>query len=313
MSALLKRLVTAMVLALVAVALAPVTASADSPATLLYNQETAQCPSGGGLPRVDLMLCDPPNVPGKWQLLPVAGLPGVVTIKASTAPKLCITAGARVGVSGCTAGADSQRWQASPFQTTGTPPAHGMRGLRLRNVATGLCLDNDKLNIGPRFLYLHECNDGGYQQWNIDPAAYLDVFAGRHAGMTWALLERRADNLVHVGHDGASNPYAGDTPPETALPLLCLNRDGRPAPDGIPAGGYHGWAGGEVAPTPPMPGSRLSSRAAADEICSTGFGPGWRMAEFHDGQGWSFWADGSLPTGLRFWTAIDDQSANPWN
>ncbi|MFF1903013.1 hypothetical protein [Kitasatospora sp. NPDC058218] len=313
MSALLKRLVTAVVLALIAVALTPLTASAGPPATLLYNQANGQCPSGGALPRVDLMPCEPPNTPSKWQLLPVGSLPGELTIKAAASPGLCITAGTRVGVSPCVTGADSQRWQASPYQTTGTPPAHGMRGLRLRHVATGLCLDNDKLLIGPRFLYLHECNDGEYQQWNVDPAAYLAVFAARHAGMSWALLERRADNLVHVGHDEASNPYAGDTSPTTALPLLCLNRDGRPAPAGIPAGGFHSWAGGEVAPTPPIPGSRLTSRAAADEICSTGFGPGWRMAEFHDGQGWSFWAYGSLPTGLRFWTAIDDQPANPWN
>jgi hypothetical protein len=38
------------------------------------------------------------------------------------------------------------------------------------------------------------------------------------------------------------------------------------------------------------------------------FGPGWRVAEFHDGWGWHFQAYGTVdnPNG-RFWVDINDQ------
>ncbi|MFE4519445.1 hypothetical protein ACFRMQ_35300 [Kitasatospora sp. NPDC056783] len=60
----------------------------------------------------------------------------------------------------------------------------------------------------------------------------------------------------------------------------------------------------------------------ADSVCSSTFGAGWREAEFHDGHygpdlsltgGWTFWAYGNIPNDTRFWTAINDQPANPWN
>jgi hypothetical protein len=38
------------------------------------------------------------------------------------------------------------------------------------------------------------------------------------------------------------------------------------------------------------------------------------MAEFHDGGGgWSYWGFGNIQIGRRFWVAINDQNANPWN
>ncbi|MFD7583223.1 hypothetical protein [Kitasatospora sp. NPDC059817] len=136
--------------------------------------------------------------------------------------------------------------------------------------------------------------------------------AGEHPGLTWTALEQRA-GVVHVGTDGAGNPYLGDTSADTELPVLCLHQDGRPAPTGIPTAGFHSWAGGEVAATAPTAGSDLTSRDDADGLCEDSFGAGWRMAEFHDGQGWSLWAAGTLPAGTRFWTAINDQPANPWS
>jgi hypothetical protein len=135
---------------------------------------------------------------------------------------------------------------------------------------------------------------------------------GEHLGLTWTALEQRGSS-VHVGADGLSNPYLGDTDPETELPVLCILVDDRPAPDGIPTTGFHSWAGGEVAATAPTAGSELTSREAADELCADSFGGDWRMAEFHDGEGWSLWATGTLPADTRFWTAINDQPANPWS
>ncbi|MBC2876379.1 MULTISPECIES: hypothetical protein [Streptomyces] len=140
--------------------------------------------------------------------------------------------------------------------------------------------------------------------------------------MTWTLLADGPSGTVQVGGGPLSNPYQGDTATTTALPLLCLKVDGRPVPAGITPGFYAGWARGTVAATAPIRGSRLSSRAVADGVCANNFGAGWRMAEFHDGRygtnlessgGWSFWADGDVPAGTRFWTAINDQPANPWN
>lgn len=137
-------------------------------------------------------------------------------------------------------------------------------------------------------------------------------------GMTWRVLDAEGD-VVRVGADEATNPYQGDTAATAELPLLCLNPDGRPAPEGLKLDFYNGWAGGEVRLTPPVAGTALTSRAMADLLCATEFGQNWRMAEFHDGQadgqkgGWRFYANGTLNAENRFWVAIDDQNANPWN
>jgi hypothetical protein len=38
------------------------------------------------------------------------------------------------------------------------------------------------------------------------------------------------------------------------------------------------------------------------------------MGEFHDGNGgWTWWGRGSINSTTRFWVAINDQPANPWN
>ncbi|MFJ9694450.1 hypothetical protein [Kitasatospora sp. NPDC101183] len=90
--------------------------------------------------------------------------------------------------------------------------------------------------------------------------------------------------------------------------------DSRPPPPRSSSTDHHGgWAGGEVAATDPVAGTDLTSRAAADGLCAAAFGTGWRIAEFHDGVGWSLWASGTLPADTRFWTAINDQPANPWS
>ena len=150
----------------------------------------------------------------------------------------------------------------------------------------------------------------------------MSGYSAGHAGMTWTSVEQRAGGVVHVAADGVTNPYSGDTAPSVSLPVLCLRADNAPVPAGISPDFYNGWAKGSVALTQPVTGSTLTSRAAADSLCATRFGPTWRMAEFHDGfygaglayrGGWSFWALGNIPVGTRFWTAINDQPANPWN
>jgi subtilisin family serine protease len=142
-----------------------------------------------------------------------------------------------------------------------------------------------------------------------------------HAGMTWRVLEQRSGHVL-VGSDASTNPYVGDISPSASLPVLCLFINNAAVPAGVFPDFYAGWARGTVAATLPVPGSQLASPAVADALCASSFGPGWRMAEFHDGRygtglafsgGWAFWANGLLPTATRFWVRINDQPANPWD
>lgn len=143
-----------------------------------------------------------------------------------------------------------------------------------------------------------------------------------HAGMTWVMRKQLADGVVSVGADPRTDAYRGDTSGDHSLPVLCLLVDDSPLPAAVTPDFYNGWAKGWVALTPAVPGTALSNRAAADALCAGYFGAGWRMAEHHDGwygsglslpSHWHFWARGVIPSGTRFWAAIDDQPANPWN
>jgi len=140
-------------------------------------------------------------------------------------------------------------------------------------------------------------------------------------GMTFTVLGQQG-SYVHVGADGVTNAYNGDTSADQYLPLLCVNVDQQPAPTTIAFDFYNGWVRGTLAVTNPIQGTALTSQQRGDEICTQTFGFGYRMAEFHDGYygpdfaysgGWSYWGAGSIAGGTRFWTAIYDQPANPWN
>jgi hypothetical protein len=136
-----------------------------------------------------------------------------------------------------------------------------------------------------------------------------------HKGMTWAVLNQN-NNVTLVGSDTQTNPYKGDTAPSAFRPLLCLYQDGRAVPAGLVTGFYNGWAQGEARVAESVAGQNLKSRAIADARCANRFGAGWRMGEFHDGTysggngGWAWYANGQIN---RFWVAINDQPANPWN
>ncbi len=141
-------------------------------------------------------------------------------------------------------------------------------------------------------------------------------------GTTWVVM-RQMDGVTFVGSDRQTNPYRGDTGCGTPLPLLCFVRDFSTPPTSIRGFDYSdGWAGGRVRATVPVAGTTLQSEAAADQLCEATFGPGYRMAEFHDGgygaqigdiSGWDFWAYGGLNNNQRYWVKIKDQPANFWN
>ncbi len=141
----------------------------------------------------------------------------------------------------------------------------------------------------------------------------FEALACECKGLTW-VWRAHTGEVDLVGGDGVSNPYQGDTSCASALPILCLRKEGLPKPSYISSDFYSGWTGGRIRLTSPRLGSELTSRAVADGICASTFGPGWAMGEFHDGGGgWNWYAYGSVSTSGRFWVAINDQPANPWN
>ncbi|MFJ7999741.1 RICIN domain-containing protein [Streptomyces sp. NPDC096310] len=299
----------------------PGPAAADTSVTRLTNGYSNGCLQGQGEANTVASRCTGFLQDLEWVFSPVPGMPAThkyVKLSAFAAPGECLdNNGSRIYVLLCNGG-PHQQWIVTRFQAA--PPAGGEVGVRLKNVATGVCADTTLTNFSGWKIYPNStCNDGAYQQWNITAAAaggLAETYQGTasHAGMTWTVLNQRSDGVVQVGRDeDRSDPYTGDTPAAASLPVLCLRMDGRAAPAGIPTTGAHSWAKGEVRATPAVRGADLISRTVADTVCQAYFGDGWRMAEFHDGGGWSLWAAGTLPTGVRFWTAINDQNANPWN
>ena len=139
-------------------------------------------------------------------------------------------------------------------------------------------------------------------------------------GMTW-VVKRQANGLVQVGADKMTNAYVGDRSCPEVMPALCVNVGGFGPPANANGIDYSiGWSGANIKATGPVSGESLSTREAANNLCKNSFGNGWRMAEFHDGSlgtantdGWEFWGYGDLQTGTRYWVAINDQHANPWN
>lgn len=151
---------------------------------------------------------------------------------------------------------------------------------------------------------------------------FLVAAAAAHApdasrlGMTWATYghdDATGTDAVSCHGGGKScDPYVGDTSCGERLPVLCIYVDGAPNP-GATTSKYSQWAAGNIATTRPIRGTSLSSLAVADGVCAAAFGTGWRMAEFHDGWGWGFVANGHVRDDSRFWVYIDDQPANCWD
>lgn len=151
-------------------------------------------------------------------------------------------------------------------------------------------------------------------------------------GMTWGVYPHDpvtgAANVSCQGapnaptSSGACDPYNGDTPASTALPVLCFNplRLPNPVPSLNPPSDPGYWSGGVIATTaaksPAAEG--WAQRSQVDAYCAAQFGPGWVLADFHRGQGkgWKFGAYGNVgkPGTERFWVNIKDQAqGNVWS
>jgi hypothetical protein len=127
------------------------------------------------------------------------------------------------------------------------------------------------------------------------------------------------------------NLTQGDSSCRTALPVLCVLKDGSTAEsvgltstakaEGGEAGFnlYAGWVGGTLGATAPVAGFVIGSLAQANARCVAELGPGWRMAEFHDAAGSTgSGLVGKRGTGLtsqqtRHWVHVNDQKANCWD
>jgi hypothetical protein len=138
-------------------------------------------------------------------------------------------------------------------------------------------------------------------------------------GLTWKLLgTNTTTGTIDVGCWNGCNAYQGDTTCTTALPILCIKKAGPGFPLAVPmsvdnSNIYHKWAGGVVGTTKPK--VPPATRAAANALCVQEFGPGWRVAEHHDGWGWHFQAFGGVGNpAQRFWVDINDQpGATCWH
>ena len=147
----------------------------------------------------------------------------------------------------------------------------------------------------------HEVQQGS-PQWKEGPR-----------GMTWVLKKRDGD-LVCVGKDEKTDAYVGDMHCSASLPILAILRKKMPKPaELVIESQYYEWSGGSIALTRPVQGYKLTSLQEANRLIQEELGPGWEMAEHHDGWGWNFWAYGNIAADQRFWVSINDQPANPWN
>ncbi len=145
-------------------------------------------------------------------------------------------------------------------------------------------------------------------------------------GMTWKKRDHYGHGEDYVWCNGC-NAYTGDTLCSTKLPILCLKTDGSPDPGvyvpptcggSMPCKYYFGWAEGHIGLTFPVPGDALKGLQDANDVCEAQFGPGYKMAEHHDGDpdgnnaGWGFYAYGNINDSSRFWVSINDQPSNCW-
>ncbi len=137
-------------------------------------------------------------------------------------------------------------------------------------------------------------------------------------GLTWE--KRQVHDIVGAvavgcgytpGVGSHCDPYTGDTNCDVQLPVLCFLDAGLAQPANLDTPSrYRQWSGGIVATTDIVSGNSFKFISDANYFCAQNFGPGWRVAEHHDGWGWSFWAYGNIGEnfdGGRFWIDINDQ------
>lgn len=144
-------------------------------------------------------------------------------------------------------------------------------------------------------------------------------------GMTWGQLadDKLPPDAVQMSchgqprdsmtqaHKDSCNPYAGDTSCRIVLPILCIEK----TRSGVSDAAVDGTAPDKIASTQGVAGFVLGSLEGANARCEKELGTGWRMAEHHDGGGFSVIAKRGTPldTHLRHWVHISNQPGNCWD
>ncbi len=145
----------------------------------------------------------------------------------------------------------------------------------------------------------------------IAVASLTTAMAGN--GMTWKKGSHDSTLGTDIVGCAQCDPYVGDTPCSSKLPILCIKQDGSEKPNDLVIDFYCGWASGHIGLTFPVRGDLLTSVNDANLICEYQFGEGYRMAEFHDGNGgWNWNAYGNIDDSTRFWVYNDQTSGNCW-
>jgi hypothetical protein len=111
------------------------------------------------------------------------------------------------------------------------------------------------------------------------------------------------------------NPFEGDQLCTAALPMACY-KPGKRVPPGLEIAGLgEGYSpGGEVRASPLVSASRFATRGDADKYCSSQFGAGWRILEYHDGAGGAIASYSDIAPKSRLWVDVSDQRyANCWD
>lgn len=112
------------------------------------------------------------------------------------------------------------------------------------------------------------------------------------------------------------DPYVGDTPCATRLPLACIRPDGKSAPAALRSHYARGlWSGGTLAFTEPVAGNAFATYRDADAHCAARFGPEWRTARLHDGtdnQGIAGYSAAPVPDGRVWIDVVGSPYATCW-
>ena len=205
-----------------------------------------------------------------------------------------------------------------PFESQYETVGAGQAALQNQNEYATLL---DYIRSGERFTIvdLMVQDDTSIDFWGL--AVCIEPLDGN--GLTMSV---RSDTLTDLGaglvrlenetsdDQYFSNPYTGDTPCETELPLACfldldlpLPRQYRAARPDFFIRRY--WSGGIIAATPPVAASTFVSIADADAYCAAEFGDRWRVLTYHDGgQPAGIAGFGGLSdTDQRYWTDIRGQ------
>lgn len=107
--------------------------------------------------------------------------------------------------------------------------------------------------------------------------------------------------------DRTCDPFKGDTPCTTALPVACHRDRGEPVP--VKYRRSSNWSGGEMAFTTPTPASRFRTVGEVDAFCRAQFGQDWRIVRYHEGGigGELLARSRTRAPSSRVWVDIQDQ------